>query len=450
MDSRGLWQAVLGELEVSISRANFATWFKNTSILSNEDGHVIVAVPNIFTKEWLEKKYDKDIKTAMSKLSPVNTIEYTIATTKKAENVSEAVVFEPRKPVAIAKPQAAAANTTLNPKYTLENFVVGSSNELAFAASQAVSKNPGSKYNPLFMYGGVGLGKTHLMQGIGNEIIKHDPSKRVEYVSSESFTSLFINSVSSKKTAAFADRFRNIDVLIVDDVQFFAGKEKTQEEFFHTFNTLHQANKQIILSADKPPQAISGIEPRLLTRFGSGMSADIQAPDLETRSAIIQRKASAQGVMLSSEVIDYLASNIRNNIRELEGALTRLIAHCEFKGLEPSIAVATGVLGHLAASKPRLKPLSPKGVLEKVASYYDLKPEDLTGTKRDKEIVVPRQIAMYLMRQEMSLSFPKIAQSCGGRDHTTAMHSVNKIEKQLEADETLRSEVSAIRERLFV
>jgi chromosomal replication initiator protein len=456
VDKRGLWQAVLGELEVSISRANFATWFKNTAILSNEDGHVVVAVPNIFTKEWLEKKYHADIKTALSKMGSVDSVEYTISSTKVAEDggsrkqEAEAKTQNLSIPAQDSKLQAQNSASSLNPKYTFDNFVVGSSNELAYAACQAVAKNPGNKYNPLFLYGGVGLGKTHLMQAVGNEIIKNDSSKRVEYVSSEGFTSLFISSVSSKKTAAFAQRFRNIDVLIVDDVQFFAGKEKTQEEFFHTFNALHQANKQIILSSDKPPRAIPTLEDRLRSRFESGMTADIQAPDLETRSAIIQSKAASQGIMLSREVIEYIASNIKNNIRELEGALTQLIAHCEFKGIEPSIAVATGILGNIAASKPRLKPLSPKLIIEKVASYYDLRPEDITGPKRDKEIVVPRQVAMYLMRGEMSLSFPKIALSCGGRDHTTAMHSVNKIEKQLEANETLRAEIAAIRERIFI
>ncbi len=464
MDKRGLWQAVLGELELSISKASFGTWFKNTSIMSNEDGHVVVAVPNIFTKEWLEKKYHGDIKAALGKVAHVRSVEYAITNTSVPAVAAASSASEPGNPFAEALPAAPArpsgtskvaatqnpASPAINPKYTFDNFVVGSSNELAYAACQAVVNSPGTKYNPLFIYGGVGLGKTHLMQAVGNEILRRDPSKHVEYVTSESFTNEFVSSIFSKKTDSFAKRFRNVDVLIIDDLQFLGSKEKTQEEFFHTFNTLHQANKQIILSSDKPPKAIPKLEDRLRSRFESGMIADIQAPDLETRSAILQSKALAQGVMLQNEVIDYLADNIKQNIRELEGALTQLIATCELRGLEPTVATAAGILGNIAATRPKQKLLTPKVVIEKTSNYYDLRPEDITGPKRDKEIVVPRQVAMYLMRHELNLSFPKIASSVGGRDHTTAMHSVSKIEKQVEVDEALRSEVSAIRERLFI
>ncbi len=297
MDKRGLWQAVLGELEVSISRANFATWFKNTAILSSEDGHVVVGVPNVFTKAWLEKKYHNDIKSALSKMSSVESIKYTVKAGESNQLNAVSAPSDPfNAPIAkdthVAEPvkatqsrQAAPSSPVggLNPRYTFDNFIVGSSNELAYAACQAVAKSPGRKYNPLFIYGGVGLGKTHLMQAVGNEIVRNDPSKKIEYTTSEEFTSLFISSVSSKRTAVFATRFRSVDVLIVDDVQFFVGKEKTLEEFFHTFNTLHQANKQIILSSDKPPRAIPALEERLKSRFGAGMTADVQAPDLETR-----------------------------------------------------------------------------------------------------------------------------------------------------------------------
>lgn len=461
MDKRGLWQAVLGELELSISKANFGTWFKGTSILSNEDGHVVIAVPNPFTKEWLEKKFHADIKNVLGRMTQVRSIEYKISSQAAPVAVAarrdpgnpfaESLAAAPPKPVAKpAAPSPTSSSPAINPKYTFANFVVGGSNELAYAACQAVAKNPGGKYNPLFIYGGVGLGKTHLMQAVGNAVLAHDPSKRIEYVSSEEFTSSFINSVSSKKTAAFAARFRNVDVLIIDDIQFLGGKEKTQEEFFHTFNALHQANKQIIISSDKPPKAIPTLEERLRSRFESGMVADVQAPDLETRAAILQNKAAEQGVNLQADVIEFIATNIRQNIRELEGALTTLLAQAEFRGAEPSLALATGVLSNITAAQPKRKIVTPKMVIDKTASYYDLKADDITGPKRDKEIVVPRQVAMYLMRHELNLSFPKIATSVGGRDHTTAMHSVSKIEKQLEADETLRSEVSAVRERLFI
>lgn len=456
MDLKATWQAVLGELEVTLTKAHYITWFKDTSILSDEDGHVIVAVPNFFTKEWLEKKYHQDIQTALTKVnSAVKTVEYKVATagskSKKATSPTPSLdLSQDIAPSPTSEAQAAPAVGNLNSRYTFETFVVGSSNELAYAACQAVAKSPGVKYNPLFIYGGVGLGKTHLMQAVGNEIVRKDPSKRIAYVTSEGFTNDFVSSISSKKTSRFAERYRNVDVLIIDDIQFIAGKEKTVEEFFHTFNHLHQSNKQIILSSDRQPKAIANLEDRMRTRFECGMMADIQRPDLETRSAILMNKSSAQGFSLPVEVVEYIAKNISQSIRELEGALTQLIAYCELHGIEPSIAVATGVLGHIASSKPKLKPLNAKIILEKTAGYYDLHIDDILGPKRDKEIVVPRQIAMYLMRQELSLSFPKIASQVGGRDHTTAMHSVSKIERLLEADETLRNEINLIKERLFI
>ena len=347
--------------------------------------------------------------------------------------------------MAVAEPEAGSLNT----RYTFDNFVVGSSNELAYAACAAVAKHPGSKYNPLFLYGGVGLGKTHLMQAVGNEIRRHDDSKRVEYVTSEGFTNEFLSSLARKRVDAFAGKYRKIDVLIVDDIQFIANKERTVEEFFHTFNTLHQANKQIIISSDKPPQAIAGLEERLKSRFASGMMADISAPDLETRSAILQRKAQVQGQILPLEVVDLLARSFNSNIRELEGALTKLLAHCELYNVEPSLAAAQALVGGLNNRSSRPRSLTAKLVLERVAAYFDLRVVDLTGVKRDREIVTPRQIAMYIMRQELDLSYPKIAASVGGRDHTTAIHSVNKIERQLERDEQLRHEVASLKERIY-
>jgi chromosomal replication initiator protein len=455
MDSKGLWQAVLGELEVGISRANFSTWFKHTTIIGNEDGYVVVAVPNIFTKEWLEKKYNNDIKTALIKLgSDVKAIEYKVGGTPVT---TDTLTFTPVTTINIeAKPNdelaAPSPHHTSLPmsRYTFDNFVVGSSNELAYAASAAIVKYPGTKYNPLFIYGGVGLGKTHLMQAISYEIARKDPKKVIVYVTSEEFTNEFLSSLARKQTHTFANKYRKVDVLIVDDIQFLGSKERTQEEFFHTFNALHQANKQIILSSDKPPQAISGLEDRRKSRFASGMRADISAPDLETRSAILQIKAAAGGVVLPTEVVDYIARNVVSNIRELEGTLTQFMAHCEFNGLQPSIATATNLLGGRINNKPKQRPVTPKIIIDKVAAYYDLSPADIMGTKRDKEIVLPRQVTMYLMRQELSLSFPKIAKQIGGRDHTTAIHSVTKIEKLVETNETLRSEIQTIKDRLAV
>lgn len=454
MDKRGLWQAVLGELELTISKANFGTWFDRTAILSSDDGNVVIGVPNIITLTRLKHLYHASIKEVLERMTKVQSIEYKL--TPMTAQAAPADLFSAPtadvEPVrASAKPAPVAAPSgSLSSKYTFDSFVVGSSNELAYAACQAVAKSPGTKYNPLFMYGGVGLGKTHLMQAVGNEILRRDPAKRIEYVTSEEFTNQFVNSIRNKKIHAFTNKFRDVDVLIIDDMQFLGTKEKTQEAFFHTFNSLHQANKQIIISSDKPPKAIPSLEERLRSRFESGMIADIQAPDLETRAAILQTKAEAAGVMLPAEVVEYLSRNIKQNIRELEGALTQLMAHCEFLGLAPSVAMVTGILGNIAMAKPKLKPLSAKLVIERTALYYDLAPDDIIGPKRDKEIVLPRQVAMYLMRHEMNLSFPKIAKAVGGRDHTTAMHSVNKVEKLVETDEMLRGEVSSLRERLFV
>ena len=452
MELAGLWQAVLGELEVSISRANFATWFKHTAIVSNRDGRVVIAVPNIFTKEWLEKKYHSDITLALGRVAKgVTTIEYKVGDSAKVAETLSSVAVETAPTRAAATVTTSTPNQagSLNAKYSFDSFVVGSSNELAYAACQAVVKHPGDKYNPLFIYGGVGLGKTHLMQAVGNEMLRRDPSKRVEYVTSEGFTNEFLSSLARKKVDSFASKYRKIDVLIVDDIQFIANKERTVEEFFHTFNSLHQTNKQIIISSDKPPQAIAGLEDRLRSRFASGMLADISAPDLETRSAILQSKAQVQGELLPLEVVDFLARTFNSNIRELEGALTKLLAHCELRQTEPTLLMARGLLGNMNGRSQRPRNLSPKLVLERVAAYFDLRVVDLTGAKRDREIVVPRQIAMYIMRHELDLSYPKIAATVGGRDHTTAIHSVSKIERQLERDEQLRGEVASLKESIY-
>ena len=452
MDSKGLWRAVLGELEVSVSRANFSTWFSNTSILSSNDGHIVVGVPNIFAKSYLEKQFDSNIQDAINKIHPhFSSIEYKVAAVTATDG--EKQVSKKREPLQQKRllqtslPSAPTGNHNLNTRYTFDTYVVGSSNELAYAACQAVAKEPGTKYNPLYLYGGVGLGKTHLMQAVGNEILKRDPTQRIEYITIESFTNEFISSIQKKKNESFVDKYRQVDVLIIDDMQFLAGKEKTQDEFFHTFNALHQANKQIIISSDKPPQLLR-LEDRLLSRFSMGMTADVQTPDLETRSAILQSKAAEKGIILPLDVVEYLARHSQNNIRELEGALTKLMAHCELKKMDPSIEVAQSLVAGVNAGRPKLKPLSPRAVIERVASYFDLLPADLLGAKRDRDIVLPRQITMYLMRHEMDLSFPKIAAAVGGRDHTTAMHSVSKIEKAIEHDDNLRADVQSLRERL--
>ncbi len=468
-DYKGLWQAVLGELEVSVTRAQFMTWFKQTGIISNEDGHIVVAVPNVITKNWLQDKYHANIKSALTKINHnTKTVEYKVGDIKQAavalssrptqsgqQSVPQMIdalqpTAHPGQPRTVINKfdSPKAAGHTLNSRYTFDTFVVGSSNEFAHAACQAVAKNPGTKYNPLFLYGGTGLGKTHLMQAVGNQILRLDPSKRIEYVTTESFTNEFISGIMKKKAGAFAEKYRAVDVLIIDDIQFLVRAEKTQDEFFHTFNALHQANKQIIISSDKPPQALMGLEERLRSRCEAGITVDIQPPDLETRVAILQSKATAQGAVVSLDVLDHIARHAQSNIRELEGALTKLLAWCEVRGLAPDMTLVTQIMANEAAAKPKLRPPTSRVVIEKGASYFDLQPSDILGPKRDKGIVLPRQVVMYIMRHDLDMSFPKIAAAIGGRDHTTAMHSVAKIEKVLEVDEHLRQDIQAIRERL--
>jgi chromosomal replication initiator protein len=334
----------------------------------------------------------------------------------------------------------------LNDRYQLDEFVVGANNEVAFAACQAIAEHPGTRYNPLFLYGGVGIGKTHLLQGVGNALAARNPKAKILYITSEQFTQEFVDALRLRKTPAFARHYRTADAFIVDDIQFLGGKEKTQEEFFHTFNSLHQANKQIIISADQPPKDIPSLENRLRSRFGGGMCIDMQIPDLETRCAIVQAKAQSHGHDLDRKVVDYLASNLNTNIRELEGALNQLLAFCEVRGLEPTIGITTGLI---AASKSRPKHMSARQIIERTARQFQIPLEDIIGPKRDKDIVVPRQVAMYILRNELKLSFPKIARELGRKDHTTAIHSVDKIDRESRSDPSLRMAIAEIKEFLY-
>lgn len=451
-----LWQTVLGEIELSVSRATYVTWFKNTELVRHDDeGHVTVAVPNIFAKQQFESKFNPQITDSLKKNGVnVTQINYIIkgAKPKKAGETSSPLaeaVAEHRGEKKVATTAAAASSgdrSGLNPRYTFSNFIVGSSNDLAYAACQAVSKLPGTKYNPLFLYGGVGLGKTHLMQAVGNEIVRSKKDAKVLYINSETFVNEFLDSIRFKKKG-FSDKYRNVDVLIVDDMQFIAGKEKTQEEFFHTFNALHQANKQIIISSDKPPKSIPTLTERLRSRFEWGMTIDIQMPDFETRCAILETKASLSGVSISRETVEYLANNIKTNIRELEGALNQLLAFAEMRGIEPDIQTATGLLGNVRQSRPHH--LTSKQIIDRTAKHFQIDATDIMSPKRDKHIVVPRQVAMYLLRSELHLSFPRIATELGRKDHTTAIHSVEKIEKAIKLDFMIRDNVAQIREKLY-
>jgi chromosomal replication initiator protein len=448
-----LWQSVLGEIELSVSHGIFTTWFKNTELLDVSDTSVTIAVANIFAKRQFEVKFNDQVKSVLEKngLTP-KTISYTIKTTGK-KTISREVTpsADARVDELMSRPERATSVSSktgsgLNPRYTFSNFIVGGSNDLAYAACQAVATNPGIKYNPLFLYGGVGLGKTHLMQAVGNEIVKRQPDASVLYISTETFVKDFLESIRFKKKG-FSDKYRNVDVLIVDDMQFIAGKEKTQEEFFHTFNALHQANKQLIISSDKPPKSIPTLTERLRSRFEWGMAIDIQMPDFETRCAIVQTKASLSGIELARETTEYLANNIKTNVRELEGALNQLLAYAEMRGVTPDVSIAEGIIGSVRHARPQH--LTPKQIVDKTARHFQIEAKEICSPKRDKHIVIPRQIAMYLLRSELHLSFPRIAGELGRKDHTTAIHSVEKIEKAIKLDLMVREQVAEIREKLY-
>ncbi len=457
-----LWQSVLGEIELSVSHAAFTTWFKNTELVDQTDDAVTIAVPNIFAKRQFEVKFNNQIKSVLEKNGATpSKIVYVVKTSGGKKTVTREITPAAHTTAAVStadellsghipRHNPASSSTTqaasLNPRYTFDNFIVGSSNDLAYTACQAVAANPGTKYNPLFLYGGVGLGKTHLMQAVGNEITKSQPDARVLYITSETFVKEFLESIRFKKKG-FADKYRNVDVLIVDDMQFIANKEKTQEEFFHTFNHLHQNNKQIIISSDKPPKSIPTLTERLRSRFEWGMAIDIQMPDFETRCAIVQTKASLSGVELERDTVEYLANSIKTNVRELEGALNQLLAYAEMRGVAPDIATAEGLIGSARHSRPQH--LTPKQIIDKTARHFQIDAKEITSAKRDKHIVVPRQVAMYLLRSELHLSFPRIASELGRKDHTTAIHSVEKIEKAVKLDLMIREQVAEIREKLY-
>lgn len=453
-----MWQAVLGEIELSVSQGNFATWFKNTRLLKVDDEKVVVGAPNVFIKQQLESKFNDLIVQSLENngLTPA-AVEYKILPASSLHRKVEdnPIILSGRSSSSGSTATGESATTSLthsyrhgiNEKYTFENFIVGSGNELAYAACQSIAGEPGAKYNPLFLYGGVGIGKTHLIQAVGNALLASKKAKRVVYVTTEQFVQEFLDAIRYKKNTDFAGYYRGADVLIVDDIQFIAGKEKTQEEFFHTFNALHQANKQIIISSDTRPKDIPTLTDRLRSRFEWGMAIDMQAPDFETRCVIIQSKAQEHEIKLPHDLVEHLAGYVQNNIRELEGVLNQIVAFCEMRQLEPSLEVAIALLGN---QKSRPRHLTARQVVEKTAKYFSLNVDDLIGPKRDKEIVVPRQIAMYIIRSELHLSFPKIARELGRKDHTTAIHSVEKINKEQSYDPELREAISAIKDKLHV
>ncbi len=458
MDTSSLWQAVLGEIELGVTHGNYVTWFKNTRLLRVKENVAVVGAPNVFIKQQLERKFNDLITETLAKngvhperveykILPASSLHRRVEDTSIMQNQeSNRGSNAPRTP-AITSSLTHTYRQGLNERYTFENFIVGSGNELAYAACQAIAANPGAKYNPLFLYGGVGIGKTHLIQAVGNAVAGNKKGAHIVYVSTEQFVQEFLDAIRYKKNTDFAGYYRRADVLIIDDVQFIAGKEKTQEEFFHTFNALHQANKQIIISSDTRPKDIPTLTDRLRSRFEWGMAIDMQAPDFETRCVIIQSKAQSHGLQLPNDVTEHLAGYVQNNIRELEGALNQLIAFCDMRGLAPNLEIAVALLGN---QKSRPKHISARQVVERTARHFQIPLDELLGPKRDKDIVVPRQIAMYILRSELHLSFPKIARELGRKDHTTAIHSVEKIEKEQAFDSEVRAAIAEIKERLYV
>lgn len=456
MTNEQVWQTVLGEIEVSLSRANFITWFKDTFISSFENERVVICVPNAFVKKWLEEKYHKNIISALENVTKqkIKEIIYKIELKKSGQATFEINRPDTKSETAPAGEKRAAAeavpviNTNrfgLNPRYIFENFVVGRGNELAHAACLAIVDNLGKAYNPLFIYGGVGLGKTHLLQAIGNEVAKK--TNKILYTTSEKFTNNYIQAVHTGKAKEFKNLYRNVDLLLVDDVQFMGGKDGTQEEFFHTFNELLQNDKQIVLTSDRPPKSIPAIEKRLISRFEAGMVADVGKPDIETKIAILEKKALEKNCVLDKDILTYIAEHVHNNIRELEGALIKIIASHHFKGATPTLKSVKEILGDFV-SNIQMRSLTPKEIIETVGKFYNANYKELIGASRKKELVGPRQIAVFLIREELNTSYPAIGNELGGRDHTTAMHAYNKICQEIkgEGNEKIKQEIESIRQ----
>ena len=467
MNNEQVWQAVLGEIEVSLSRANFVTWFKDTFISSFENNRTVICVPNAFVKKWLEEKYHKNILSALRSVTrqEIEEVLYKIELKKSSSSFQIPVASDMNQVDKTTSPTITPYNNQggskqevnggnsgngsnrfgLNPRYLFENFVVGKGNELAHAACLAIVNNLGKAYNPLFIYGGVGLGKTHLMQAIGNEVAKK--TDKILYTTSEKFTNNYIQAVTSGKAKEFKNLYRNVDLLLIDDIQFMGGKDGTQEEFFHTFNELQQNDKQIVLTSDRPPKSIPAIEKRLISRFESGMVADVGKPDTETKVVILEKKSIEKGLLLEKDILIYIAEHVQNNIRELEGALNKVIAFHQLKGVEPTIKSVKEVLGDFIANI-QSRSMSPKDIIDVVAKFYNITTKELIGSGRKKELVWPRQMAIYLIREELNTSYPSIGHELGGRDHTTAMHAYNKISLEVKErkNEKIRQELESIKQ----
>jgi chromosomal replication initiator protein dnaA len=447
-----LWKNILAELEMEpkIQGANFKTWFADTKLLSFEDGHAIIGLKNSFAITTINKKYLENIKKAFQNNGKnPKKITFEVTSSKKQIPQEKIPNSSPRKPsieeLIKKKTEKSKHSSGLNKDYTFENFIVGGSNELAYFVSQNVADNPGKRYNPLYFYGDSGLGKTHLMQAIGNAIEEKHPEMTVLYITIENFYRDFLENVRSKKQG-YADKYRNVDVLIVDDIQFIYGKDKTQEEFFHTFNELHRANKQIILSSDRAPSSIPTLTDRLKSRFESGMTVDIQLPDFETRQSIVEARAEYEKVKLEPEVSEFIAENYRTNIREIIGAVTQLIAMAELRNIKPNLELAQGLIQNSRPTRPNH--LNSKKIIDKTAKYFGVSKEDILGKSRQKDINHARQTACYLMKYELKMSFPQIGKEFS-RDHSTIMNGVSKIEKNIKLDAEIRSQIEGLRDLIY-
>lgn len=435
------WQAAIGQLQMEMPQAAFDTWVRDTELIAYEDGSFIIGVHNAYARDWLESRLSSTITRMLTGImNRTVEVRFTVWQTEHAN--LEAEVEDILEPFEIAIP--AVVNPSVNNRYKFENYVVGPNNRLAHAASLAVAEKPAHAYNPLFLYGGVGLGKTHLLHAIGNACTQR--ALQVLYVSSEEFTNDLINAIRAHDTQTFREKYRRIDVLLIDDIQFIAGKESTQEEFFHTFNTLHGQDKQLVISSDRPPKALVTLEERLRSRFEWGLTADIQPPDLETRIAILRHKAEQAGYSIQNEILEALARRVQSNIRELEGALTRITAYSQVSGIPLSAQMVESVLVDLIPHKTEIKP---EDIIDRVAAKFGLPIVRILSSERSREVALPRQIAMYLLREEAKLSLTQIGETLGGRDHTTILYGCEKIADMLERDDQLRRQVIEIRERLY-
>lgn len=446
-DTKTLWKHVLDAIETSVSKVVFKTWFKDTHIVRIEEGTVFVGVPNVFKKDWIASKHHKTILKHLRELSDaVRSVEYVISTRAPED-----------APVPVSSEQTALGTSfgelplkdlyinkvdNLNPRYTFSSFVVGSFNELAFAAAQSILERPGLRYNPFFVYGQTGHGKTHLIQALGNEIKKCFPDKRVYYVTSERFSQELVNAIHTNSMTLFKEKYRKYDVFIMDDIQFLSGKEKTEEELFHVFNDIYEKNGQIIFSSDRHPNYIQGIADRLKSRLNAGMTVDIPAPDHESRMAIVKSKSAEHSIMLPEEIIAYLATTLDGNIRELEGALNSILAQIQFKKRDLSLNEVREIVKNNI--KPK-KMVAVKDVVKIVGGFYSLDEESIYKKSRKKEVVRPRQIIMYLLREDFALPYPTIGQKLGGRDHTTVIHSYEKVKEDLKTDHQLEQEITQLR-----